>query len=136
MVQLSTGDPATGAYVERRRCEEGAYHREIVRYLKHDVLPEICCHLVHLESVPADSDLRAARPDACIRLQPVADALGSWPTMLAEVELGLTHDAALARSARLGSLRTPDSARCARQRRSGGQAPPHGLSSIDMTGVG
>jgi len=34
---------------------------------------------------------------ACISLQTVADALGSWPTRISELERGLTHDTALAR---------------------------------------
>jgi transcriptional regulator with XRE-family HTH domain len=43
------------------------------------------------------NDLRAARLAARISLQTVADALGSWPTRISELERGLKHDTALAR---------------------------------------
>jgi transcriptional regulator with XRE-family HTH domain len=54
-------------------------------------------HLVRPEAVPVGSDLRVARLSARISLQAVADALGSWPTRISELERGLTHDTALAR---------------------------------------
>jgi len=97
MVRLSTGDPATKTYVERRAAE-GKNLREIVRCLKRHVAREVYRHLVRPESVPAGSDLRAARLDARISLQTVADALGSWPTRISELERGLKHDTSLARS--------------------------------------
>jgi transposase len=97
MVRLSTGDPATKAYVERRTAE-GKSLREIVRCLKRHVAREVYRHLVRPEPVPAGSDLRAARLAARISLQTVADALGSWPTRISELERGIKHDTALARS--------------------------------------
>ncbi len=96
MVRLSTGDPATKAYVARRTAE-GKSLREIVRCLKRHVAREVYRHLVRPEAVPVGSDLRAARLSARISLQAVADALGSWPTRISELERGLTHDTALAR---------------------------------------
>jgi transposase len=96
MVRLSTGDPATKTYVERRRAE-GKSLREIVRCLKRYVAREVYRHLVDPQPVPVGADLRAARLDARISLQTVADALGSWPTRISELERGLKHDTALAR---------------------------------------
>ena len=96
MVRLSTGDPATRAYVERRTAE-GKSLREIVRCLKRHVAREVYRHLVRPEPVPAGSDLRAARLAAHISLQTVADALGSWPSRISALERGLKHDTALAR---------------------------------------
>ncbi len=96
MVRLSTGYPATKAYVERRTAE-GKSLREIVRCLKRHVAREVYRHLVRPEPVPAGSDLRAVRLAARISLQTVADALGSWPTRISELERGLKHDTALAR---------------------------------------
>jgi transposase len=97
MVLLSTGDPATKAYVERRTAE-GKSLREIVRCLKRHVAREVYRHLVRPEPVPVGADLRAARLAAHISLQTVADALGSWPTRISELERGIKHDTALARS--------------------------------------
>ncbi|MHB1763794.1 MAG: transposase [Acidimicrobiales bacterium] len=96
MVRLSTGDPATKAYVACRTAE-GKSLREIVRCLKRHIAREVYRHLVRPESVPAGSDLRSARLSARISLQTVADALGSWPTRISELERGLKHDTALAR---------------------------------------
>jgi hypothetical protein len=96
MVRLSTGDPVTKAYFARRRGE-GKSDREIVRCLKRHVAREVYRHLVRPEAVPAGADLRAARLAARISLQTVADALGSWPTRISELERGLAHDTALAR---------------------------------------
>jgi transposase len=94
MVRLASGDPATKAYFKRRRAE-GKSDREIVRCLKRHVAREIYRHLVRPESVPAGSDLRAARLDVRISLHTVADALGSWPTRISELEHGLKHNTAL-----------------------------------------
>jgi len=96
MVRLSSGDPATTAYVERRTAE-GKSRREIVRCLKRHVAREAYRHLVRPEPVLAGHDLRATRLAARVSLQTVADALGSWPTRISELERGLKHDTALAR---------------------------------------
>jgi transposase len=95
MVRLSSGDQATKAYVERRTAE-GKSLREIVRCLKRHVAREVYRYLVRPEPVPVGSDLRAARVAACLSLKTVADALGSWPTRISELERGLRHDTALA----------------------------------------
>jgi len=96
MVRLSSGDPATKAYVERRTAE-GKSRREIVRCLKRHVAREVYRHLVRPEPVLAGHDLRVTRLAARVSLQTVADALGSWPTRISELERGLKHDTALAR---------------------------------------
>ena len=96
MVRMSTGDPATKAYVERRTAE-GKSQREIVRCLKRHVAREVYRHLVRPETVPAGADLRARRQGAGLTLQTVADALGSWPTRISELERALTFNTDLAR---------------------------------------
>ncbi len=96
MVRIGTGHPATVAYVERR-TKEGKSMREIVRCLKRHVAREVYRHLVHPEPVPAGADLRAARLAAGISLKTVADALGSWPTRISQLERGITHNTELAR---------------------------------------
>jgi transposase len=95
MVRLSIGDPATKAYVERRRAE-GKSLREIIRCLKRYVAREIYRHLVLPKPVPTGADLRVARRAAHLSLQSVADALHSWPSRISELERGRKHDAALA----------------------------------------
>jgi transposase len=96
MVRLSTADPATKAYVERRTAE-GKSLREIVRCLKRHVAREVYRHLVRPEPVRAGSDLRAARLAARISLQTVADALGSSINQISRLERALVHDSELAR---------------------------------------
>lgn len=95
MVRLSHGDPATVAYVERR-TKEGRSMREIVRCLKRHVAREIYRHLVHPEPVPLGADLRADRLAAGISLKTVAEALGTWPTRISELERALKFDTGLA----------------------------------------
>jgi len=95
MVRLSIGDPATKAYLQRRRAE-GKSLREIIRCLKRYVAREIYCHLVRPKPVPTGADLRVARRAAHLSLQSVADALHSWPSRISEFERGRKHDAALA----------------------------------------
>ena len=95
MVRISTGHPETTAYVERR-TKEGKSMREIVRCLKRHVARQVYRHLVRPEPVPVGADLRAARLAAGISLQTVADALGSWPTRMSELERALKFDTALA----------------------------------------
>jgi len=96
MVRIATGDPATKTYVERRTAEGKSQH-EIVRCLKRFVAREVYRHLVDPQPVPVGADLRAARTDARISLQLVADELGSWPSRISEIERGLKYDTALAR---------------------------------------
>jgi transposase len=96
MVRLSTGDPATKAYVERRTAE-GKSLREIVRCLKRYVAREVYRHLVDPQPVPVGADLRAARLDAGVSLQLVADELGTSIPQISRLERALVHDSALAR---------------------------------------
>jgi transcriptional regulator with XRE-family HTH domain len=47
--------------------------------------------------VPAGADLRAERLSAGVTLAVAAEALGTWPIRISELERGLVHDAELAR---------------------------------------
>ena len=94
MVRL-TCDPATQAYVARRRAQ-GKSDREIVRCLKRYVAREVFGHLVRPGTVPAGADLREARLKARLSLASVADVLGSWPNRISELERGLLYDTDLA----------------------------------------
>jgi transposase len=96
MVRLSTGDPATKAYVERRTAE-GKSLREIVRCLQRYVAREVYRHLVDPQPVPVGADLRAARLNAGVSLQLVADELGTSIPQISRLERALVHDSALAR---------------------------------------
>ncbi|MDQ4069846.1 MAG: hypothetical protein M3203_10325, partial [Actinomycetota bacterium] len=48
-------------------------------------------------AVPLGTELRSARLDAGITLATAAEALGTWPIRVSELERGVTHDAELAR---------------------------------------
>ncbi len=96
MVRLSTGDPATRDYVDRRTAE-GKSLREIVRCLKRYVAREIYHHLVDPQPVPAGADLRVARLDARISLTAVAGELGTSINQISRLERALVHDTTLAR---------------------------------------
>jgi len=94
MVRL-TCDPATQAYAARRRTE-GKTDREIMRCLKRYVAREIYRLITAPPAVPAGADLRAARTTASISLATAAEALGTWPTRLSQLERSLHHNAELA----------------------------------------
>ncbi len=94
MVRL-TCDPATRAYVERRRAE-GKSDREIMRCLKRYIAREMFRHLSRPDPVPAGADLRRARVAAHLSLKSVADALGTWSNRISELERGLLYGNALA----------------------------------------
>ena len=96
MVRLSTGDPTTRSYVERRTAE-GKTLREIVRCLKRYVAREVYRHLVDPQPVPVGADLRVARLDAGVSLAAVADELGTSINQISRLERALVHDSALAR---------------------------------------
>jgi len=96
MVRLSTGHPATKAYVERRTAE-GKSLREIVRCLKRYVAREVYRHLVTPEPVPVGGDLRTARVAAGLSLAAVASGLDSSINQISRLERALVHDTALAR---------------------------------------
>lgn len=53
--------------------------------------------LTNPPAVPVGADLRTARVDAGITLATAAEALGTWPIRLSELERGLAHDAERAR---------------------------------------
>ena len=89
-------DARTRAYVARRTLE-GKSKKEIIRCLKRHVAREVFRLLTNPTSVPVGADLRATRLGAGITLAVAADALGTWPIRLSELERDLAHDAALAR---------------------------------------
>lgn len=94
MVRLSC-DPRTRQYAERRR-REGKTEREILRCLKRYIAREIFRLLVDPPQVPNGPDLRATRTNAGLTLTDVAQAVGSWPTRISELERGVTHNTPLA----------------------------------------
>jgi hypothetical protein len=96
MVRL-TCDPQTQAYVAKRTTE-GKSRREIMRCLKRYIAREVFLLLTKPHQVPVGQDLRRLRTVAGISLQTVANALGSWPTRISELERGLRFDAHLADS--------------------------------------
>lgn len=94
LVRMSS-DPRTKAYVARRTAE-GKSKREIIRCLKRHVAREIFHLLTNPPSIPVGTDLRGQRTAAGLTLAHVAEALGTWPTRVSELERGITHDAELA----------------------------------------
>lgn len=95
LVRMSC-DPRTKAYVARRTLE-GKSKKEIIRCLKRHVAREVFRLLTDPPAVPAGADLRSLRLDAGIILATAAEALGTWPTRISQLERGLIHDAELAR---------------------------------------
>ncbi len=94
MVRL-TCDQRTQDYAARRHTE-GKTNREIMRCLKRYVAREIYGLLTDPPAVPNGADLRARRTAAGINLTVTAEALGSWPNRISELERGLNHNADLA----------------------------------------
>jgi transposase len=94
LVRMSS-DPRTRAYVARRTLE-GKSKKEIIRCLKRHVAREVFRLLTNPTAVPLGADLRAARLNAGATLAVAADALGTWPIRLSELERGLAHDTELA----------------------------------------
>ncbi len=93
-------DPATRAYVARRRAE-GKTTKEIVRCLKRFVAREVYQALINPpQDLPAGTELRALRQHHELSLTVVASALGTSPIRLSTLERGLVHDTRLARRCR------------------------------------
>lgn len=95
LVRMATDQP-TKDYVLRRTVE-GKSTKEIIRCLKRHVAREVFHLLTNPPAVPVGSELRSARLDLGLTLAVVANALGTWPIRISELERGLTHDAELAR---------------------------------------
>lgn len=95
LVRMSC-DPRTKAYVARRTLE-GKSKKEIIRCLKRHIAREVFRLLTNPHAVPLGVTLRSARIDAGITLATAAEALGTWPIRISELERGLAHDAELAR---------------------------------------
>lgn len=95
LVRMSS-DPRTKAYVTRRTLE-GKSKKEIIRCLKRHVAREIFRLLTNPPPVITGDDLRTERLDAGLTLATAAEALGTWPTRISQLERGLYHDAELAR---------------------------------------
>jgi transposase len=85
----------TQAYAQRRRSE-GKTDREIMRCLKRYIAREIYRLLTDPPDVPLRAELRADRTAAGTSLAVVAEALGTWPTRISQLERGLKHDTDLA----------------------------------------
>jgi transposase len=94
LVRMSS-DPRTKAYVARRTLE-GKSKKEIIRCLKRHVARQIFRLLTNPPAVVTGADLRAQRLNAGLTLAVAAEALGTWPIRLSELERGLAHDAQLA----------------------------------------
>ena len=94
LVRMSS-DARTQAYVARRTLE-GKSKREIIRCLKRHVAREMFRLLTRPATVPLGADLRAARLSGGLTLVVAAEALGTWPIRLSEIERGLAHNAELA----------------------------------------
>ena len=90
-----SSDARTQAYVARRTLE-GKSKREIIRCLKRHVAREMFRLLTRPATVPLGADLRAARLSGGLTLVVAAEALGTWPIRLSEIERGLAHNAELA----------------------------------------
>jgi transposase len=95
LVRMSS-DPKTQDYVARRTLE-GKSKKEIIRCLKRHVAREMFRLLTKPPAVPLGSELRQARANARLTLADAAEALGTWPIRLSELERALVHDADLAR---------------------------------------
>ncbi|GAC1374689.1 MAG: IS110 family transposase [Acidimicrobiales bacterium] len=94
MVRL-TCDRRTQDY-KARRTMEGRTDREIMRCLKRYVAREVFHLLTDPPKVPNGAELRVTRKNAGITLAVAADALGTWPTRISDLERGLKHNADLA----------------------------------------
>jgi transposase len=94
LVRMST-DPRTRDYVAKRTAE-GRTKKEIMRCLKRYIAREVFRILTDPRDVPAGSALRALRLNAGVTLATVAEAFGTWPSRISELERGLIHDADLA----------------------------------------
>jgi transposase len=94
LVRMST-DQRTKDYVSRRTVE-GKSKKEIIRCLKRHVAREMFHLLTDPPVVPLGANLRVARVEAGITLAAAAEALGTWPIRISELERGLVHDAQLA----------------------------------------
>ena len=94
------GHRPTVEYFERRRAE-GKTDREITRCLKRHVAREVYRLMVQPPATVSGAELRAARQGADIPLRVVAEALGTWPTRISQLERGLIHSSDLAARYRL-----------------------------------
>jgi transposase len=93
-------DPATRAYAARRRAE-GKTSKEIIRCLKRFVAREVYQALTNPpDDLPTGAELRAQREHQAVSLTAVANALGTTPIRLSQLERGLVHDTRLARRCR------------------------------------
>ena len=95
VVRMSS-DARTQTYVARRTLE-GKSKKEIIRCLKRHVAREMFRLLTNPATIPLGADLRAARLNSGLTLAAAAEALGTWPMRLSEIERGLAHNAELAR---------------------------------------
>ena len=91
MISRLSFDPATKAYVARRRTE-GKTTKEIIRCLKRAVAREVFNHLTRPRPVPAIDDLRPLRQAKHISLERAAKHFNTRGTSIARLELGQRRD--------------------------------------------
>jgi len=85
----------TKRYAAKRRAE-GKSDREIIRCLMRYIAREMFRLVVNPPAVPSGPDLRSIRTAAKITLPQVAEALGTHPTRISELERGKRHNNDLA----------------------------------------
>ena len=88
-------DARTQAYVTKREAE-GKNQREIIRCLKRHIAREIYRLITNPPPTPNYARLRSRRQHAGITVSQAAQALGTRPARISELELGRTHNHQLA----------------------------------------
>ena len=88
-------DARTQAYVTKRETE-GKNRKEIIRCLKRHIAREIYRLLTNPPPTPNCARLRTRRQDARITVTQAAQAIGTRPARISELELGRNHNHQLA----------------------------------------
>ena len=88
-------DARTQAYVTKRETE-GKNRKEIIRCLKRHIAREIYRLLTNPPPTPNCARLRTQRQDAGITVTQAAQAIGTRPARISEIELGRNHNHQLA----------------------------------------
>ena len=88
-------DTRTQQYVTRRRAE-GKNQREIIRCLKRHIAREVYRLITNPPPTPDCARLRTRRQEAGVTITQAAQALGTRPVRISELELGRNHNHQLA----------------------------------------
>ena len=88
-------DARTQAYVAKREAE-GKNRKEIIRCLKRHIAREVYRLLTNPPPTPNCARLRTRRQEAGITVTHAAQALGTRPVRISELELGRNHNHHLA----------------------------------------